>query len=159
MQFTIAAITILAASFTTVTPLDAQPTTAEPICPVVQQGDYVWKVSRFWARKLDGKNINSIDFNIEATNKGTLNFQCGTSADPVEDGKFYQCGENSFIFFAFQASHNGLILKQDVSEDIQYVATTTIPNVCRVGGSGPNDYVCQGVSDAYLTLVQLPIEE
>ena len=39
---------------------------------------------------------------------------------------------------------------------IQYVATTTLPNYCRAGGNGPNDFVCQGVSDAYITLVQYP---
>ncbi|KAF1932560.1 Alt a 1 major allergen [Didymella exigua CBS 183.55] len=124
-------------------------------CPVVQQGDYVWKISNFTARKLDGKTISSLSFNIKATNAGTLDFDC-SSASNVEDGKFYQCGDNSFIYFAYQADRNGLILKQDVSDDIQFVATTTLPNYCRAGGSGPDDYVCQGTSPAYITLVQYP---
>jgi hypothetical protein len=41
---------------------------------------------------------------------------------------------------------------------ITYVATATLPNYCRAGGNGINDFVCQGVDDAYITLVQLPKE-
>jgi hypothetical protein len=40
----------------------------------------------------------------------------------------------------------------------QYLATTTLPNVCRAGGNGPYDFVCDGVSDAYVTLVKYPLE-
>ncbi|KAF1944388.1 Alt a 1 major allergen, partial [Clathrospora elynae] len=132
-------------------PLDTRQTTAP--CPVTTEGDYVWKISKFWARKLDGKNINSLEFNISATNNGTLDFQCAASAANVDDGKFHSCGENSFIEFAFQGDRSGLLLKQNVSDVIQYVATTTVPNVCRAGGSGIDDLICQGVSDAYITLV------
>jgi hypothetical protein len=41
---------------------------------------------------------------------------------------------------------------------IQEVGTTTVPTYCRAGGSGPNDFICQGVADAYITLVQYPTE-
>ncbi|KAH7073319.1 hypothetical protein FB567DRAFT_537501 [Paraphoma chrysanthemicola] len=154
MQFTTTALALLTATgLTAAAPLTSRQTET---CPVVQQGDYVWKISNFYARKPDGKKINSIGFNIKATNEGTLDFNCSASADTVEDNKFYQCGENSFIYFAFQSDRSGLLLRQDVSDDIQYVATTTLPNYCRAGGNGPNDFVCQGVSDAYITLVQYP---
>jgi len=39
---------------------------------------------------------------------------------------------------------------------MHYVGTATLPNYCRAGGNGPLDYVCQGVQDAYVTLVQYP---
>jgi hypothetical protein len=39
---------------------------------------------------------------------------------------------------------------------ITWIGTTTLPNYCRAGGNGPQDFVCQGVSDAYITLVELP---
>ncbi|KAJ4313518.1 Major allergen Alt a 1 [Neodidymelliopsis sp. IMI 364377] len=152
MQFKIIAASLLAsAGLSMAAPLETRTET----CPVVQEGDYVWKLDNFTARKLDGKNIDSLTFNIKATNGGTLDFDCSAS-DGVEDGKFYSCGTNSFISFAFQADRSGLLLKQDVSDDIQYVATTTLPNYCRAGGAGPNDFVCQGVSPAYITLVQYP---
>lgn len=152
MQFKVLAASLLAsAGLSMAAPLEARAET----CPVVQQGDYVWKIDNFYARKLDGKTISSLEFNIKATNKGTLDFNC-TSSGNVEDGKLYQCGENSGIYFAWQADRNGLLLRQDVSDDIQYVATTTLPNYCRAGGAGPNDFVCQGVSPAYITLVQYP---
>ncbi|KAF2025631.1 Alternaria Alternata allergen Alt A 1 [Setomelanomma holmii] len=155
MQLTTTALAFLTAtSLTAAAPL----TSRQETCPVVQSGDYVWKISEFYARKPDGKSINSIGFNIKATNAGTLDFNCSASADTVADDTFYECGENSQIYFAFQSDRNGLLLKQKVSDDITYVATTTLPNYCRAGGNGPNDFVCQGVSDAYITLVQLPKE-
>jgi hypothetical protein len=38
----------------------------------------------------------------------------------------------------------------------QLLGTTTLPNVCRAGGNGPYDYVCEGVSEAFVTLVKYP---
>jgi hypothetical protein len=100
-------------------------TTASPLtprqtpCPVAStpSGDYIWKISKFYARKLDGKSVSSIDFNISATNNGTLDFQCAASANPVEDATFYKCGENSFIEFAWQDERGGLMLRQNVSDE------------------------------------------
>ena len=40
---------------------------------------------------------------------------------------------------------------------IQYIGTATLPDYCHAGGNGPNDYVCSGVSPAYVTLVQSPV--
>lgn len=152
MQFKIIAASLLAsAGISMAAPLETRADT----CPVVQQGDYVWKIDNFYARKLDGKTISSLQFNVKATNGGTADFNC-TSSENVENGKFYQCGENSFIYWAFQDDRSGLLLRQDVSDDIQYVGTTTLPNYCRAGGAGPKDFVCQGVSPAYITLVQYP---
>ncbi|KAF2845476.1 hypothetical protein T440DRAFT_407891 [Plenodomus tracheiphilus IPT5] len=156
MQFTTLAASLLAvAGLSAAAPLDARTTTADT-CPVVQAGDYVWKISDFYARKPDGKKINSISFNIKATNGGTLDFTCGAQADTIVDDQWYSCGENSFMWFAYQSDRSGLLLQQSVSDDIQYVATTTLPNYCRAGGNGQNDFVCQGVDDAYITLVQYP---
>jgi hypothetical protein len=116
MQFTTTIVSLLAAaSLSAAAPLDTRQTDSTP-CPVVQEGDYVWKISKFYSRKPEGTYINSIDFNISATNNGTLDFQCAASADKIEDGKYYECGENSFISFAFQSDRNGLLLKQDVSD-------------------------------------------
>ncbi|KAL1607145.1 Major allergen Alt a 1 [Nothophoma quercina] len=152
MQFKVIAASLLAsAGLSMAAPLEARQDT----CPVVQQGDYVWKLDNFYARKLDGKTISSLGFNVKATNGGTADFNC-TSNGNVEDNKFYECGENSFIYWAWNSDRSGLLLKQDVSDDIQYVATTTLPNYCRAGGSGPNDFVCQGTSPAYITLVPYP---
>jgi hypothetical protein len=43
-----------------------------------------------------------------------------------------------------------------IVNSVTLVGTTTVPDYCRAGGNGPNDFVCQGVSDAYITLVELP---
>ncbi|KAL6710157.1 hypothetical protein ACN47E_009948 [Coniothyrium glycines] len=152
MQFKIAAASLLAAAgLSAAAPLEVRQET----CPVVQTGDYVWKISDLTARKLDGKSVSSLSFNVKATNGGTADFICSTSS-AVEDGKFYQCGENSFIWFAYQDDRNGLILQHDESDSVQLVGSTSLPTNCRAGGSGPNDYVCQSTSDAYVTLVQYP---
>lgn len=116
MQFTTAALSLLAASgLASAAPLTSRQDTST--CPFVQTGDYVWKLSNFYARKPDGKKINSIGFNIKATNAGTLDFDCAASADTIEDNKLYQCGTNSGIWFSFQSDRNGLVLRQDVSEE------------------------------------------
>jgi hypothetical protein len=100
------------------TPSPSSTKTPTPTCPVAPtpSGDYIWKISNFYARKLDGKTVSSIDFNISATNNGTLDFQCGASADPIKDATFYKCGENSFIEFAWQDATGGLVLRQGVSD-------------------------------------------
>lgn len=152
MQFTVIAASLLAAAgLSMAAPIEARADT----CPVVQEGDYIWKLDDFTARKLDGKTISSLSFNIKATNNGTLDFDCSSSTT-VEAGKFYPCGENSFIYFAYQDDRSGLLLKQEVSDDITYVGSATLPSYCHAGGSGPNDFVCQGVSPAYITLVEYP---
>ncbi|KAH6616293.1 hypothetical protein C7974DRAFT_436371 [Boeremia exigua] len=136
-------------------PLTAPLAPRQDLCPVVQTGDYVWKISNFWARKLNGTTINSLTFNVQATNGGTADFDCESEGD-VEDGVFYSCGPGSFIYWAYQEDRAGLLLRQDVGEGVQYVAATTLPNFCRAGGAGPMDYVCQGVAPAFITLVQYP---
>lgn len=137
-------------------------TPRQDTCPVVTTGDYIWKIDNLYIRKLDGKSVSTIGFDILATNGGTLNFTC-TPYDKttnqavttnIVDSTLYSCGENSFIDFAWQSDRNGLLLKQDVSDTIKYIGTTTLPNHCRAGGSNPNDFVCDGVSPAYITLVQ-----
>ncbi|CBX89958.1 Major allergen Alt a 1 [Plenodomus lingam] len=153
MQFTTIAASLLAITgLSAAAPLEAR---AED-CPVAKTGDSVWKISELSFRKPDGKNINQIQFNIKATNNGTLDFNCGTQADNVEDKKFYECGENSFMWFTFNQEENILLLQHSVSDDIQYVGAVTLPNYCRAGGNGMNDFICTGVADAYMTLAQYP---
>merc|ERR1711974_368052 len=142
MQFTTIASLFAAAAVASAAPLEARQVDAS--CPVATQGDYVWKISNFFGRKPEGTYYNSFGFN------------CSSQADKLEDNKFYSCGENSFIDFAFSSDHSGLIIKQGVSDDLTYVGTTTLPSYCRAGGNGPQDFVCQGVSDAYVTFVPLP---
>lgn len=115
MQFKYLTASFLATiSLSSAAPLEARQDT----CPVVQSGDYVWKISEFYSRKLDGKTISSLGFNIKATNEGTLDFNCSASQGTnIENGKFYQCGENSFIWFAWQDDRGGLLLRQDVSDE------------------------------------------
>lgn len=36
--------------------------------------------------------------------------------------------------------------------------TTTVPVVCRAGGNGAQDLVCEGVQDTYMTLVKSPFQ-
>ncbi|CAN9159094.1 unnamed protein product [Alternaria alternata] len=139
MQFTTIASLFAAAGLAAAAPLESRQDTAS--CPVTTEGDYVWKISEFYGRKPEGTYYNSLGFNIKATNGGTLDFTCSHSADKLED---HTC------------DRSGLLLKQKVSDDITYVATATLPNYCRAGGNGPKDFVCQGVADAYITLVTLP---
>lgn len=112
---TLAASMLAAAGIASAAPFESRQATPE--CPVVKTGDYVWQISKFYARKPEGVKINSISFNVKATNGGTADFTCSAQADVVEDGKFYQCGENSFIWFAFQNDRSGLILQQSVSDE------------------------------------------
>lgn len=115
MQFTLIAASLLAAAGISVAaPLQVRD---DPICPLVKEGDDVWKISTLWARKLDGKTLSALTFNIQATNGGTLNFTCGASADKLESSKIYSCGENSSIFFSWNDASNALLLQQSVSDE------------------------------------------
>jgi hypothetical protein len=100
-------------------------TSSEPSntpCSVVQEGDYVWRISDFSSRKPDGTDVSSISFNVSATSSGTLDFQCETSAEDntfLEEGKLYNCGENSLVCFTFQSdglSSTRILLKQKASD-------------------------------------------
>jgi hypothetical protein len=86
-----------------------------PICPVAQVGDYVWQLSNLTVREEhspDILKISYIEFNIQATNGGSLDFLCAsdTKIDTIEDDTFYKCGETSFIWFAWQSEINGVML-------------------------------------------------
>jgi hypothetical protein len=86
-----------------------------PICPVTQVGDYVWQLSNFTSREEHSPGsfkISFIEFNIKATNGGSLDFLCSsdTDIDTIEDNTFYECGANSFIYFAWQSDINGVML-------------------------------------------------
>jgi hypothetical protein len=111
MQFTtIASLLAATAGIVSAAPLEARQDNAA--CPVSTQGDYIWKISEFSGRKPEGTYYNSIGFNVKAINGGFLDFTCSAQANRLEDNKFYSCGENSFISFAFSSDRNGLFLKQ-----------------------------------------------
>lgn len=117
MQFTTIAASLLAvAGLSTASPLQTRQTDAA----TTPSGDYIWKISNFTARKLNGKDVDAVSFNIQATNGGTLDFTC-SSTNGVSPDQFYQCGENSFIWFSYQDDRSGLLLRQDVSNE--YVET------------------------------------
>ncbi|KAL5115939.1 hypothetical protein ACEQ8H_006161 [Pleosporales sp. CAS-2024a] len=125
-------------------------------------GDYIWKISDFSARKLNGVDNSAISFTISPTNANTAGFTCSSSADTnttLSRDTFYSCGEGSFISFSFEGdslTSTRLLFKQDVSDSITEFGTTTVPYYCHAGGAAPNDFVCQQVADSYVTLVQLP---
>jgi hypothetical protein len=66
--------------------------------------------------------VSSISFNVSATSSGTLDFQCETSTEDntfLEEGKLYNCGENSLVCFTFQSdglSSTRILLKQKASD-------------------------------------------
>jgi hypothetical protein len=116
MQFT-TIVSLLAATVGVVSAAPLEGRQVDASCPVSTQGDYVWKISEFFGRKPEGTYYNSFGFNIKATNGGTLDFTCSAQADKLEDNKFYPCGPNSFISFAFSSDRDGLIIKQGVSDE------------------------------------------
>jgi hypothetical protein len=159
MKFSTLALASFAAA-TQASPLTTRQDTTT--CPVVTSGDYIWRITNLSIRKLHSPTISTLTFDILATNGGTLNFTCApydksTNAPvttEIKDSTLYSCGENSFIDFAWQADRDGLLLKQSVSDNVKLVGTATLPSYCHAGGTGPDDFACVGVSDAYVTLVQ-----
>jgi hypothetical protein len=114
MQFAVLASLLAVSGLAAASPI----TTRTDDCPVVKEGDYVWKLSNFSGRKPENKAFNNISFNIKATNGGTLDFTCSASADKLEDGKLYNCAEgDDNIQFAFNADRSGVYLKQKVSDE------------------------------------------
>merc|ERR1711939_510348 len=97
MQFT----TLALAAFTAIASASPLAARQDATCPVVTTGDYIWKIDNLYIRKLDGKSISSLGFDILATNGGTLDFTCtpydkSTNAPisgNVEDSTLYSCGE------------------------------------------------------------------
>ncbi|RMZ72827.1 alt a 1 major allergen [Pyrenophora seminiperda CCB06] len=96
-------------------------------------------------------------FTIQATNGGLLDFECSaSSARGLQDNEWHTCGPNSGISFAWEGEGNGLVVRLVGKYSNARSGTATIPTVCRAGGSSPNDLVCEGVADAYVTLVKVP---
>jgi hypothetical protein len=114
---TTTALLLSVASISSAAPLHPRQTFTT--CPVVQSGDYIWKISNFSSRQPNGlgAGINALSFNISATNNGTLDFTCSAPGGCIEDNTFYPCGENSLISFAWSSDRDGLLLKQDVSDE------------------------------------------
>lgn len=116
MQFSIVALTaLLSASALAAPASNAKDATS-------------YDISNVETRKYDGETINTITFNISATNGGSLNFQCGPydpalgyDTDSFESGKLYDCGKNSLFSFRYHTAQDEtepeeLFLWQNVSE-------------------------------------------
>lgn len=64
----------------------------------------------------------------------------------------------------FQSSVPGIVLfsRQGYANNPLHsnamAGTTTVPVVCRAGGNGAQDLVCEGVQDTYMTLVKSPFQ-
>jgi hypothetical protein len=176
MQFTVLASILAASGLVAASPVS---TRQADNCPAAPEGDYIWKLSDFSGRKPENKSFNRVSFNIKATNEGTLDFDCSAAADKIEDGKFYDCSEgDDSIQFAFNSDRNGVLLKQRVSDEyvipnilvssfesytniscrVTWIGSATLPNYCRAGGNGVNDFICTGVADAYVTLIEVPTD-
>ncbi|CAG5155342.1 uncharacterized protein ALTATR162_LOCUS3614 [Alternaria atra] len=153
MRFTtLAFLLITAGGLTNAAPLESR----QDNCPVTTTGDWTWKITKFTGRRPEGNYYSVLSFHITATNEGGwLDFNCSASAAWLQDDVFLTCGPNSGISFAFQSRYNGLIVRHGNTLNPK-IGTATIPTVCRASGDGPNDQVCEGVADRYVSLVDLP---
>ncbi|USP78932.1 Major allergen Alt a 1 [Curvularia clavata] len=162
MKFTIITSLLAASGLASVVPLEAREATpaAAPTLEtrqVTQSGDNVWKVSDFVGRKPEGTYWGLFSFKLNAgSGDSTFGMSCSASGVfGVQERRWYQCGENLSMWFAYENENNGLWIRQGEGGDAVQ-GTTDFPNVCRAGGSGPNDQVCNGVADRYVTLLHLP---
>lgn len=95
-----------------------------PTCPTTPCGnstEEVLKISNFFSRKYDGQTINTLGFNISATNGGTLNTACApydpataATAAVFEDKKVYFCSKDSSFSFSFATTTSQLYLWQTI---------------------------------------------
>ncbi|EUC38264.1 hypothetical protein COCVIDRAFT_37169 [Bipolaris victoriae FI3] len=122
-------------------------------CEYHTAGDYTWRVSQFVGRKPEATYYNMISFHIASTNPGSsFEWTCSASADRMEDSVFYSCGDG--FQFAFVNEYNGLIFKYGTDNPI--MGTVSLPIVCRAGGAGANDQVCETFQDRCITLLEHP---
>ncbi|KAF4308917.1 putative major allergen alt protein [Botryosphaeria dothidea] len=124
-----------------------------------------FQIKDFTTRKYDGKTISTMSFRILATTGGTLDFEC-VPYDPVtkgatenfESGHVYSCGENSFFSFSYTDGNdidqtNELFLWQDISENNTIGGSAFLDEpICRAGGAGINDLVCQVPEQVYFAI-------
>lgn len=82
----------------------------------------VYRIADFTTRKHDGVNVDSVYFNIQATNDGSLDFTC-TAFDPAinnttehfENGFGYSCGAHSLFSWSYDVVDTLLSLWQQVA--------------------------------------------
>jgi hypothetical protein len=153
MKFSIAAAALLSVA-----------ASAAPTSYSSSSDDVTFAIKDFTERKHDGVNINSVFFNISATNDGTLNFECD-AYDPVTDGltesfeagHVYTCGKNSFFSFSFTPSNgnstNELFLWQDVTDTKALGGRVCFDDpICHAGGSLVNDSICSQPPQVPITI-------
>lgn len=65
--------------------------------------DSTYAIDNLSTRKYDGKTIDTLFFDIKATNGGTLDFECsphdevtGKNVQGFESGRSYSCGKNRY---------------------------------------------------------------
>ena len=150
MKFSIAAATTALMASTAF----AAPTT-------YSSDDTTYEIKDFTLRKLNGVDISTMSFRILATNGGTLDFECvpydpvkGGATDCFEPDHVYACGENSLFSFNYIPKHdtqtNELFLWQNVSETETLGGSAFLDDpICRAGGAGIDDLVCQVPSQVY----------
>ncbi|CAN8105267.1 unnamed protein product [Discula destructiva] len=121
--------------------------------------DAVYSIKGFTARKNDGNTIDTVFFNILATNGGTLDFTC-VAYDPkkkaatyeFKSGHVYSCGENSFFSFEYDVDNKELYLWQQVYTNVKIGGKVHTGDLrCKAGDFGGK--VCLTKGDASLSIV------
>jgi hypothetical protein len=168
MQFTIAAaVTGLLATtaFAAPTAAPADP----PASPPASAYDARYKIADFTTRKTNGVDISTLSFRIQATNEGTLDFEC-VAYDPVKDGPtdcfepghVYACGKDNLFSFSYVPKHdtqtNELFLWQNTSPTVALGGSVLLDDPkCIAGGNGDANLVCTTPKDVnvFVTLKKL----
>jgi hypothetical protein len=171
MQFTILASVLAASGLVAASPLSTRDTGAS--CPA-QSGASIRKITNFSGRKHNGKDFNSIVFTIESTLSAGNPQTCEIATPMIEDNVFYPCSPGSDTYFAWDSISNALALKTKPTNNMYVqshpclhaantndcdsidIATTTVDAYCHAGGDGPDDIICNSLSDSYITWVMVP---
>lgn len=125
-------------------------------------GTHIWQVSDLTFRKLNGRDINSISFQLSTTNSSNTEIDCSphrlTDGEQIDDNNFrentiYRCNDDDEGFryqFSYSQVSNRLLIRE--TEDVVTIGATTVPNTCRAGGSSNTDMVCTQSGEAYVVL-------
>ena len=107
-------------------------------------------ISDFTLRKNDG--IQSVSFSLSGAN-GTA--ECSIGAVPSLPSAVEVCGDSKYRFGLIEATSQGaevgLRLYRELGTAFGFTGEGDVPTYCHAGGNGPDDFVCQQVTQ--LTIV------
>ncbi|KAH7402473.1 hypothetical protein BKA66DRAFT_448833 [Pyrenochaeta sp. MPI-SDFR-AT-0127] len=109
-------------------------------------------ITDYYVRKNEG--IQNVSFKLSGNN--ATGISCEIGAVPTIPSEVVTCGESDYRFGVVEdpngGSEAGIAVYHQTSPFAGKWGQGSVPTYCRAGGNGPNDFVCNQVSEVTIVI-------